>query len=162
MITNIATVKILAQLYTKTGTGAPATNTVGGIGDVYLDNDSESVTFGNSYILESIAAGPPISYTWAQDTTYDAQINLMIERAEIDYQSIQGKPFTISDEETQYPTQGKLIAGEMVCFLIGIGQYEGRHVKMETLSSRHRTIDSKLGGYPTSIVSAIKRYVGMQ
>jgi hypothetical protein len=156
-ITTSAIVKGLAGYYTKSGTTAPTTSTVGAVGDLYLVTDGTDS--GKSYFLTAIVTDPSTSYTWTQDLTYDYQIGLMITKAENDYLELRGVPFETDDgDETVYPTGSDVVAGEMVCYLIGIGQYEGRHRIGEGLAGASATYDPKLGGYPRSISSQIKRY----
>ena len=153
MIATMADVKILAELYTKLGNGTPTTATTGELGDIYVDIDSESATYGNSYLLTDITGGV---YTWEQDTTDDARIGLFLRRAEQDYLRIRGREFDVDDDDdTVYPDGADLVGAEMVCYLLGA--YEGRGKTAE----RYKSYEKKYMGYPYSIVGQIERFVGV-
>ena len=145
MITNLQTVKTLADLFDFSGEGEPTTATEGTLHSVYMDEDT-----GKTWELESIADGP--IYNWVQ-VQGDAKIELFIQRAESDYEVIRGLPFG----ET-YPDEAGLTAGEMVCYLMGLGDYLGRGNQAESLSGRSATYDQKINGYPVSIVGGIERF----
>lgn len=151
-ITDMGTVKTLALMYDISGEGAPTTATVGLVGEVYMDEDT-----GLTY--KCTAAAPPL-YTWAADTSKDMLINISLERAENDFLRIRGIPFDESSGLTLYPEGAIFTAAEMVCFLVGLGDYEGRGKKSEGFGGRSITMDDKLLGYPHSIVGGIKRYQG--
>jgi hypothetical protein len=154
-ITNLFTVKTLARLYNKSGEGEPTTSTAGTIGEVYTDSAT-----GLSYVLTSITAGPPKLYNWTADTTNDAIISLMIKRAEDDYLSIRGIDFiTDEDGDIVYPEAADIVGGEMVCYLLKLGDYYGRGKASESQGNRQAGYDSKLHGYPRSIVGTIDRYM---
>jgi hypothetical protein len=160
MITNKALVKILADLYTRSETGAPTTASVGALGDIWLDNSSTSETYGNTYELTSITTGPT-TYVWTLLTRDDARIDISIARAEKDYLAIRGTSFELSTDTVPvdvYPDGADSTAAEMVCYLCGYGVYQGRGEKSESLGDRSATHDDKIHGYPRSIVGTIKRY----
>lgn len=159
-ITTKAFVKILADLYTRSESGAPTTSSAGSLGDVWLDNNSASATYGNTYELTSITSGPT-TYVWTLITRDDARIAIAITRAEKDYLAIRGIPFELSTDATPvdvYPTGSDYTAAEMVCYLCGYGVYQGRGEKSESIGDRSATHDDKIHGYPRSIVGTIKRY----
>jgi len=160
MITSKAQVKLIGNLYTRVEEGAPTSASVGELGDIWLDFDSDSVTYGNTYELTDITLGV---YTWTKDSLYDAKIDLFIRRAESDYLRIRGVPFDIDEDSLPvYPTDSDLTAAEMVCFLLGLGPYEGRGTVNESAGGRSKEYESKIGGYPASLVSNIKRYQAVQ
>ena len=152
MITNRAAVKVMGDLYTITGEGEPTTATVGTLGDIYVDIDEDSLTFGNSYVLTAISEG---SYTWTRDMTYDTKIDYAIMRAHRDYLRIRGKPF----DESGYPDGAEIVAAEMACYVAGI--YEGRGVDSEGVADRSKGYEKKVAGYPASIVAQIDKFVGV-
>jgi len=159
-ITTKAQVKLIGNLYTRVEEGAPTSSTVGELGDIWLDFDSDSATYGNTYELTNIVGGV---YTWTQDKTNDAKIDLFIRRAESDYLRIRGIAFdTDEDSLTVYPTDSDLTSAEMVCFLLGLGDYEGRGKTSESVAGRSVAMEGKLGGYPFALVSNIKRYQAVQ
>lgn len=155
-ITNTADVKILAALYTILGEGEPTTSTTGQLGDIYVDVDEESATYGNSYILDSISGSV---YTWNQDITEDVRINKMIQRAERDYLRIRGRDFDIDADTSEiiYPDGADLVGAEMVCYLLGV--YEGRGKDSEGVAGRSASYERKIAGYPASIAAQIERFV---
>ncbi|MBA4274018.1 MAG: hypothetical protein C0436_00030 [Alphaproteobacteria bacterium] len=154
MITTMALVKTLGKLYDITGTAAPTTSTVGELFDTYLNTST-----GLSYTLNSITAGPPVAYNWVADTSRDAEINIFIRRAETDYKAIRGIDFgVVVFGGTAYPDDADVVAAEMVCYLMGLGRYDGRGKQDEALSSRSATYDAKIHGYPRSVVGTIERY----
>ena len=57
MISTMADVKILGKLYTVLGEGEPTTSTSGTVGDIYVDIDEESATYGNTYVLAAETDG---------------------------------------------------------------------------------------------------------
>jgi hypothetical protein len=146
MITNLRIVKTLARLFDIVGEGLPTVS--GETGEIYLDTET-----GLSYIFET---------TWQPYTKDDYQINLMIGSVEQDYLQIRGIPFDIEDEEPVYPIGADVTAGEMVCYRLGIGDYEGIGKTSESLGGRSVAFDHKLMGYPVSIVGRIVRYVGIK
>ena len=154
MITTKADVKILAALYSLAGNGAPETSTTGQVGDIYLDIDETSETYGDSWELTAISEGV---YTWTSLPGEDARIILLIGRAEQDYLNIRGRAFDVVDDSTAYPDGSDLVAAEMVCYLMGV--YEGRGRESESAAGRSMSYERKIGGYPISIVGQIDRYV---
>ena len=143
MITNLTKVKILAEIPTIVGEGVPTVT--GAAGDVYLD----TIT-GLTYDWTGSA--------WVADTSGDIKINMAIRKAEQDYLKIRGIPFEIDDEEIVYPESADYTAAEMVCYLLGIGDYEGRGKGSESIGGRAVTFDQKMFGYPVSIIGTIDRY----
>lgn len=157
MITHKAIVKTLAALYSVTGEGAPTTATVGVVGDIYLDLDTDSVTYGNTYLCTAVDTDTP-EYTWVLDNREDARIVLAIIRAERDYLRMRGKAFaTDDDDNTVYPDGANITAGEMACYILGF--YEGRGVDSEGLGDRNASYEKKVAGYPVSIVANIDKFV---
>lgn len=153
-ITTIAQVKLLGKLYDIIGNAIPTTATVGEVGDIYLDYSSDL-----SYVCTAVNAGPPVTYTWVVDISKDYEISLFIARAESDYLNIRGVAFDVDSlGATVYPSGADSTAAEMVCYLSGIGRYDGRGKKDESLSGRSASYDDKIHGYPRSIVGTIKRY----
>jgi len=144
MITDMALVKTLARIETTNGAGVPTT--AGEIGDIYLDVDS-----GLTYEWDGAE--------WVPYTEFDRIINAYLQRVESDYLRIRGIPFAEVEGETVYPDGAETVAAEMVCFLAGLGDYEGRNLKSESVGGRSATIDDKVRGYPAGIVDNIKRYV---
>ena len=156
-ITHKAIVKVFGALYSITGDGAPTTATVGVVGDIYLDVDAESATYGNSYLCTDVSG---TTYTWALDNREDARIALAIQRVETDYLRIRGKAFdTDDDDATVYPVGASLVAAEMALYNLGI--IEGRGEQSGSVADKSATYESKLAGYPVSIVGQIARYVGV-
>ncbi len=163
MITTLASVKIQADLYTRAEEGAPETTDAGVLGDVWLDNDADSATYGKTYELTVItpaAGATPASYTWSLLTRDDARIIRTIPRAEKDYLAIRGIPFELDDDEITiiYPESSDYDAAEMVCYLCELGSYQGRGEKSESVGDRSVTHDDKVYGYPRSIVGTIEQY----
>lgn len=154
MITNKADVKILAALYSILGEGAPTTSTSGQVGDIYVDTDPESATYGDSFELTEVDGGV---YTWDAMRGEDARIELLIKRAERDYLRIRGRAFEVEDEETVYPEGSDIVGAEMVCYLLGV--YEGRGKDSEGAAGRSMSYERKIAGYPASIVSQIDSFV---
>jgi hypothetical protein len=150
MITTLALVKTIGQLFDKSGEGAPTTATVGQVGDVYMDTAT-----GLSYECKGFVTP---NYIWEADLTFDAIINIYIQKAENDYLLIRGIPFAVEDGDIVYPDAADLVAAEMVCYNAGYGQFFGRGVTHESLNGRVATYDQKLYGYPLAIVGSIKRY----
>jgi hypothetical protein len=66
--------------------------------------------------------------------------------------------FATDDLGTSYPDGAGDIAAEMVCYAAGLGDYEGRGMKAESVADRNKTYEDKLAGYPRSIVGSIERY----
>jgi hypothetical protein len=153
MITTLAKVKLIARMYDRAGSGAPTNSTPGELLDNYLDKDT-----GLSYVLDAIDDGPPVVYTWTQVPGMDDEIELYIPRAESDYLAIRGIPFDEDDGDPVYPASADIVAAEMVCYLTGIGRFDGRGKMSESLSSRQAQYEPKIKGYPISIVGQIDRY----
>lgn len=143
MITDKTTVKILARIPDVTGEGVPSA--AGEVGDIYLDVDT-----GLTYEWDGEA--------WAEYTEFDDIINLHLVRVELDYLKIRGIPYDMLDGEPVYPDGSKVVAAEMVCYLAGLGDYEGRGKASEALAGRSLSYDAKIYGYPASIVGSIERY----
>jgi hypothetical protein len=152
-ITTLASVKTVARLFDRSGSGAPTTATVGELGEIYMNTAT-----GLTYYLATITTTPSTAYNWVADTAKDAQINLYIPRAEADYLAIRGVAFETEDDEPVYPSGASVCAAEMVCYLTGIGRFDGRGKSSESLSSRQAQYDAKIKGYPMSIVGTIERY----
>lgn len=148
MITDITTVKLLGALFTRTGAGEPDASTAGDLGDIYLDVDKDSDTYGKSYLCTD--TDPK---TWELDDREDARIKIGIERVERDYLTIRGKPFA----DGVFPDGADIVAGEMVLYLLGI--IEGRGKDSESIGDRSAGYEKKIAGYPASLVSQISRYV---
>lgn len=162
MITNKALVKILADLYMTTGDGKPENTTAGTLFDVYLDVDKTSSTYGNTYVLTAITGvDPALEYTWVQDKKDDAKIDMKIARAEKDYLAIRNAPFESDGINDLYPDGSDDVVAEMACYLLGLGNYQGRGQQAESLGDRSQTHDTKISGYPVSIVGTITRYQSM-
>ena len=155
-ITTLADVKVLGKLYTQLGEGAPTEATTGTVGDIYVDIDEESETYGNSYVLTSIDG---TTYNWQQVTTEDVEIERYIKRAEQDYKKIRGVAFDSDDNVTVYPDGADLVSAEMVLYLMGV--IEGRGTDSDSLGDRNQSYEKKIAGYPVSIVGQIDRYVGI-
>lgn len=149
-ITDMATVKTISKQYDLTGVVAPTVATVGEIGDIYLD----TVT-GLTY--ECTDDSDP--YVWAADTSDDALIALYLSKVETDYLKIRGVAFeTDDDDNTVYPDDSDITAAEMVCYLMGYNDFQGRGSVSENLGGESRTFDKKIFGYPVSIVGSITQY----
>ena len=161
MITDMATVKILGGLYTIAGSGAPDESTEGSVGDIWLDTDSDSESYGNSYLLTGITEGEESdTYNWERDTTDERRIELYIKRAEQDYLRIRNRAFEVDDAgQTVYPDGSDIVAAEMACFLMGI--YDGRGEDSGSIGDRSSTYEKKLHGYLYSIVGQIERFIGV-
>jgi hypothetical protein len=154
MITTLATVKILARIPDIFGTGEPTTATAGEIGDIYMDNDT-----GLTYELTSIVTAV---YTWVPFVKYDMIIELAIDRVERDYLQLRGIDFDLdSNGDIVYPDGSIFTSAEMVCYILGLGTYEGRGAKSEALQGRSAQYDDKILGYPHSIIGGIRRYQGL-
>jgi hypothetical protein len=149
----MANVKTMAGIYSKSGSGAPSTSTVGVLGDVYMDTAT-----GLTYELTAIITTPSTAYTWTAYTVYDGKINLFLPRCEADYLAIRGIPYSVEDDEIVYPSGADSVAAEMCCFLAGLGRYTGRGKIAESLGSRSATYEKMLMGYPMSIIGSIDRY----
>lgn len=143
MITDKTTVKILARIPDATGEGEPTT--AGEVGDIYLDVDT-----GLTYEWDGEA--------WVEDAEFDDIINLHLLRVELDYLKIRGIPYDTLDNDPVYPEGSKVVAAEMVCYLAGLGDYEGRGKASEALAGRSLSYDAKIYGYPAGIVGSIERY----
>jgi len=151
---SMADVKVIGQLYTTLGEGTPTTSTTGILGDIYLDIDEDSATYGLSYKLTDITGAV---YTWEAYIVEDCRISYFLYKAEQDYLRIRGIPFdTDDDDETIYPDGSDITGAEMVCYLMGI--YEGRGLDSSSIGGVAKNFDEKMAGYPKSIVGAIKRY----
>jgi hypothetical protein len=180
-ITTLASVKIMADLFTRAETTDPTTASVGVLGDIWLNNDPSDANYGKTWELTAITGtAPALSYTWTLQTSDDAKINRMLARVEQDYLAIRGIPFmlkidyeydratnrpwesdlypTYTSYQSIYPTQSDQVAAEMVCYLLNYGQYQGRGEKSESIGDRSTTHDDKIFGYPRSIVGTIERY----
>lgn len=144
MITDMATVKTLARIPDVIDDGEPTGS--GGTGDVYLDRDT-----GLTYEWDGIG--------WQLDTSIDDLIERYIERVEKDFLRIRGVPFDEDELGIVYPDGADTIAAEMVCYLAGLGDFEGRNLKSENIGGRNATFDDKIRGYPAGIVEGIERYV---
>lgn len=144
MITTMAIVKVLGQVANIFNEGVPTTP--GAVGDIYLDSAT-----GLTYEWDGSQ--------WEPFTRFDAQIELFIQRVESDYLRIRGIPFdTDENDDVIYPPAADVVAGEMVCYLLGLGDYEGRNLKSESVGGRNVSMDDKVRGYPQGIVDNIKRY----
>lgn len=143
MITNLATVKILAQLTNRQGEGVPSV--AGSVGDSYLDTST-----GLTYVYNGTA--------WVVDTSGDMLLTMFIQKAEDDYLHIRGIPFEVVDDEIIYPDGSTITAAEMACYLGSLGIYEGRGTASEGLAGRSASYDQKIHGYPLSIVGTIERF----
>ncbi len=151
-ITTMAKVKTVSRMYDKTGIVAPTGATVGEVGDIYLD----TVT-GLTYECTAIAAGP--SYTWTAETSDDALVTLYIDKAENTYLKIRGIAFELDDDDnTVYPDGSDITAAEMVCYLLGYGEFDGRGNESENLGGLNQRSDKKVFGFPISIVGDIVQY----
>lgn len=156
MIASKADVKILAALYSILGEGEPTTSTEGEVGDIYVDIDEDSDTYGNSYRLHKIAESG--DYIWERENTEDKRIDIFINRAERDYLSIRGRAFETDDDgKTIYPDGADIVGAEMVCYLLGA--YEGRGKNSDGIGGRSNSYEKKIAGYPVSIVGQIDKYV---
>lgn len=157
MITDLYTVKLLADLFSRIGATTPTTATVGALGDVMLVSAD-----GLTYECTAIVAGIPLTYTWTPVTKFDAKITLKIAQAEEDYLFIQNKAFDLDDAgATVYPSGSSTRAAEMVCYLMEFGSYEGRGKTSESVADRAHSYEKKIAGYPISIVGSIKRYASV-
>lgn len=157
MITTKQLVKTLARLFDTSGDGAPTDATAGQVGDRYMDSAT-----GLTYELVEIEADPT-KYIWVGLTQLDAEIDLMISRAEADYLQLRGVEFAKGEhDEIIYPPAADVTAAEMVCYLTGIGRYTGRGYGSASLGGRNATYDRKILGYPVSIVGSITRYQGVK
>ena len=156
-IANIADVKLLAALYSILGEGAPTTSTAGIVGDIYLDIDQDSATYGKTYLMTGLAE---TAYTWIADVWQDTSITRMITRAEQDYLQIRGREFETDDYgAVVYPDGADIVGAEMACYLLGL--YEGRGLASGSIGGKSSTYEKKIAGYPVSIVGQIDRYVGV-
>lgn len=144
MITNMATVKTLARIPDTTGEGVPTAEA--GAGDIYMDAYT-----GLTYEYDGAA--------WQTYTEFDGIILLQLAKVEADYLRIRGVPFDGDADDPVYPGGANVTAAEMVCYLTGIGDYEGRGKQSEGLAGRSASFDAKIFGYPASIVGTIERYV---
>lgn len=150
MITTMAMVKIIGRLYDKASTVPPTTATAGVVGEILLDTET-----GLSYELVGVAGSV---YTWEQSVAYDLIITETIKKAEVDYLRIRGVPFDTDDGDIVYPSGAQYTAAEMVCYLIGLGDYFGRGANTDTLNGRSTTYEQKVLGYPMSITNSIERF----
>ena len=157
MITHKATVKLFGALYSITGEGEPTTATAGVLGDIYLDTDADSLTYGNTWMLSEIDGS---EYTWTLDNREDARINLAIERVEQDYLRMRGKPFDKDDAgDIVYPPGAAGVAAEMALYVLGITQ--GRGAASEGVADNSKSYEKKYAGYPVSLVAQVERFVGV-
>lgn len=155
-----AQVKILAGEFTRIEDGAPTTASVGELGDLWLDNDGDSLTYGNTYELTAITSVP--AYTWTQRKELDYRIDAVQPSAEVDYLIIRGKAYDEdSDGNTVYPADYKNTLAEMVCYVLGLGQFQGRGKTSAGVSDRSQSYEHKVNGYPVSIISRIEKFVGV-
>jgi hypothetical protein len=162
MITDLFTVKMIADLYTRIEDGEPGTGDAGELGALWLDGDEESATYGKSWELTAVSDDVVPVYTWTLFKKDDAKIALFVPRAEADYLFSRGIAFETDGEKIVYPETAALTAAEMVCYLMGIGAYQGRGAKTEGQGDRSTSYDDKIAGYPASIVGSIIRYVSAQ
>jgi hypothetical protein len=153
-ITDMATVKTMALMYNLSGNGAPTGSTAALVGEVYMDEAT-----GLTYKCTGVNLGV---YSWAADTSKDHLILMGIERAEQDYIRIRGIPFETHGDGSLYPPGAYFTAAEMVCYLVGLGDYEGRGKQSESFGGRSVTFDEKLIGYPASIAGGITRFHGVK
>ncbi len=157
MITHKATVKLFGALYSVTGEGAPTTSTAGVLGDIYLDTDADSATYGETWRLSEIDGS---TYIWTLDNREDARINLAIERVEQDYLRMRGKPFAKDDAgEIVYPAGAAGVAAEMALYVLGITQ--GRGTTSEGVADNSKSYEKKYAGYPLSLVAQVERFVSV-
>jgi len=164
-ITTLYAVKVSASLFTRAETADPTTATVGVLGDILINSDSGDANYGATWELTAITGTvPSLSYTWTRLTGDDARILAKIARAESDYLAIRGIPFELDTDEVTiiYPASASDVAAEMVCYLLNLGQYQGRGEKAESMGDRSATHDDKIHGYPRSIVGTIARYQSVQ
>lgn len=161
MITTMARVKMFAEPEMRVESGAPTTSDSGALGDIWLDNDADSATFGKTWELIDIVTVPEPSYAWKAYDKLDARIERFLSRVERDFLAIRGIPFESNDEGVVYPDYASDIAAEMVCYAAGLGAYEGRGMDAESVSDRSRTYERKINGYPRSIVGSIERFQGI-
>lgn len=158
-ITTLAEVKIIADEFTRAESEDPTSASVGVIGDIWLNNDPLDANYGATWELNAIVTVPSTSYTWTRLTAIDAKVTAKIARAEQDYLAIRGVPFDTDDNGyIDYPDGASDVAAEMVCYLLGLGVYEGRGAASESLMGRSVNYDAKIHGYPRSIVGTIVRY----
>lgn len=161
MITNMARVKMFAEPEIRVELGAPTTADAGALGDIWLDNDENSATFGKTWELVDLVTVPAPSYTWKAYDKLDARIERFLSRVERDFLAIRGIPFETNDDGTVYPDYANDIAAEMVCYAAGLGAYEGRGMDSENVADRSRSYERKINGYPRSIVGSIERFQGI-
>lgn len=163
-ITTTAYVKIMADLYTRAETsGDPTSASSGTVGDIWLNNKTTDANYGATWELTSITvviSPPSTTYNWTRLTRDDPKIAIGIARAEQDFLRIRGIPFELDDDGVTvvYPDGAENIAAEMVCYICGIGMYFGRGSKSESLSDRSVTYETKICGYPVSIVGGIEQF----
>jgi hypothetical protein len=158
-ITTLTKVKTIARAFTLSGVTPPATSTVGELGDVYLDTVT-GLTYELTDILPVLIPIPSTTYVWDPVTRFDAEILLQIDRAERDYLNIRGVPFEEDNlGALVYPNGADVVAAEMVCYLMGLGRFSGRGMQSASLGGRSGQYETKIFGYPVSIVSAINRYM---
>lgn len=99
------------------------------------------------------------------DTTYDTKINILIPVVEDEYLKIRNLAWELNDlEEIIYPTNGGVVATEMIAYKINssnlkaIGSIKSSE-SIDAYSVSWR--DSKLvDGYPDTITSQIERFHG--
>jgi hypothetical protein len=150
MITNLFTVKSLANLYDRIVETEPTTSTVGQVGEIVIVQET-GLTFECVQVVNT-------TYTWTPYVVNDILINLTIPVVEEDYLRIRGKAFDIEEDEIVYPAGATLVAGQMVCYQLKLGTYQGFGVESESLGGRSNNYDKKVEGYPISIVGSIQRF----
>jgi hypothetical protein len=99
------------------------------------------------------------------DTTKDALIDALIPQVEGDFLLIRNKAFDEdSNDVTEYPDNAELVAALMIGF--HINQLKNVGMDAESLGdySYAKTNQAQFGsfGYPKSITSMIKKYIGVQ
>jgi hypothetical protein len=101
------------------------------------------------------------SYLGISDTTQDSKISALIPLVEQQYLEIRNAPWEVDDQgETVYPVGSDITAAEMIQYKLNNStiNYE---LQSETIGSYsyNRSTASRNKGYPSEIVSAIKRYI---
>ncbi len=106
----------------------------------------------------------------SDDTSFDASIEIYIEKIEGDYLQIRNAPFQ-EDEEGNiiYPGEvgaseiekSKVIAAEMIGFAMELGRFDGRGLKSEGLLDHSQNFEDKVNGYPKSMISSITSFIGV-
>jgi hypothetical protein len=102
------------------------------------------------------------SYLGIVDTSQDVKISALIPLVEQTYLDIRHAPFDVDSEEaTVYPIGSDVTATEMIGFKLA-KRDDGRLLKSEKIDGYSMTLEGYLGskyGYPTDILSAIKRFI---